>query len=119
MNTNAYIILIIMAIVAVINMATALLIFIMERTNMIGTLKALGMSSGAMQRIFVFHAMQVALKGILLGTLLGLGICLLQQYTHFITMDESSYYMSYAPVKLVVVACVADRPWPRLLFSCS
>lgn len=101
MNTNAYIILIIMAVVAVINMATALLIFIMERTNMIGTLKALGMSSGAMQQIFVYHALNVALKGIILGTLLGVGICLLQQYTHFISMDESSYYMSYAPVKLV------------------
>lgn len=101
MNTNAYIILIIMAIVAVINMATALLIFIMERTNMIGTLKALGMSSGPMQQIFLYHAMSVALKGILLGSLLGIGICLLQHYTHFISMDESSYYMSYAPVKLV------------------
>ncbi|PSK92069.1 lipoprotein-releasing system permease protein [Taibaiella chishuiensis] len=101
MNTNAYIILAIMAVVAVINMATALLIFIMERTNMIGTLKALGMASGAMQKIFVYHALQVALQGILLGTLLGVGICLLQQYTHFISLDESSYYMSYAPVKLV------------------
>lgn len=101
MNTNAYIILIIMAVVAVINMATALLIFIMERTNMIGTLKALGMASGQMQRIFVYHALSVALKGVLLGTLLGTGICLLQQHTQFIRMDESSYYMSYAPVQLV------------------
>ncbi len=101
MNTNAYIILAIMAVVAVINMATALLIFIMERTNMIGTLKALGMPSGAMQQIFVYHALNVALKGVLLGTLLGVGICLLQQYTHFISLDESSYYMSYAPVQLV------------------
>lgn len=101
MNTNAYIILVIMAVVAVINMATALLIFIMERTNMIGTLKALGMSSGKMQQIFLYHAAQVALKGILIGTLMGVGFCLLQQYTHFITMDESAYYMQYAPVKLV------------------
>jgi lipoprotein-releasing system permease protein len=101
MNTNAYIILIIMAVVAVINMSTALLIFIMERTNMIGTLKALGMPSGKMQQIFLFHAGNVALKGILLGTLLGVGFCLLQYYTHFISMDESAYYMQYAPVKLV------------------
>lgn len=101
MNTNAYVILAIMAIVAVINMATALLIFIMERTNMIGTLKALGMPSGSMQQIFLYHAANVALKGILTGTLLGVGFCLLQYYTHFITMDESAYYMQYAPVKLV------------------
>ncbi len=91
MNTNAYIILIIMAVVAVINMSTALLIFIMERTNMIGTLKAMGMPSGKMQQIFLYHAGNVALKGILLGTLLGVGFCLLQQYTHFIRMDESAY----------------------------
>lgn len=101
MNTNAYVILAIMAVVAVINMATALLIFIMERTNMIGTLKALGMASGSMQKIFLYHAANVALKGILIGTLFGVGFCLLQYYTHFITMDESAYYMQYAPVKLV------------------
>lgn len=101
MNTNAYIILIIMAVVAVINMSTALLIFIMERTNMIGTLKALGMPSGQLQRIFLYHAGTVALKGIVWGTILGTGFCLLQQYTHFIGMDESAYYMQYAPVKLV------------------
>ena len=102
MNTNAYIILAIMAVVAVINMATALLIFIMERTNMIGTLKALGMPPGRMQRIFLYHAANVALKGIFWGTLLGVGICLLQDYTHFIKMDETAYYMQYAPVKLEV-----------------
>lgn len=109
MNTNAYIILVIMAIVAVINMATALLIFIMERTNMIGTLKALGMQPPAMQQIFLYHAATVAVKGIIFGTLLGVGFCLLQQYTHFITMDESAYYMKYAPVKLV--------PWHVVLID--
>jgi lipoprotein-releasing system permease protein len=101
MNTNAYIILAIMAIVAVINMSTALLIFIMERTNMIGTLKALGMTSGSMQQVFLYHAANVALKGIAAGTLLGVGFCLLQNHTHFITINESAYYMQYAPVKLV------------------
>jgi len=101
MNTNAYIILFIMAIVAVINMATALLIFIMERTNMIGTLKALGMADAPLEKIFLYHAATVALKGILWGTLLGTGLCLLQQYTHFIKLDETAYYMQYAPMKLV------------------
>jgi lipoprotein-releasing system permease protein len=101
MNTNAYIILAIMAVVAVINLSTALLIFIMERTTMIGILKALGMSAGKMQRIFLYHAGSIALKGILLGTVMGVGLCLLQQYTHFISMDESAYYMQYAPIKLV------------------
>lgn len=101
MNTNAYIILVIMAVVAVINMSTALLVFIMERTNMIGTLKALGMPLARMQQVFLYHAAAVALRGIFSGTVLGVGFCLLQQYTHFIKMDESAYYMQYAPVELV------------------
>jgi lipoprotein-releasing system permease protein len=101
MNTNAYIILFIMAIVAIINMATALLIFIMERTNMIGTLKAIGMQESGLEKIFMYHAANVAFKGILFGTLFGVGFCLLQQYTHFIKLDETAYYMQYAPVKLV------------------
>jgi lipoprotein-releasing system permease protein len=109
MNTNAYIILAIMAIVAVINMATALLIFIMERTNMIGTLKALGMASQSMQKIFLYHAATVAFKGIFIGTVFGVGLCLLQYHTHFITMDESAYYMQYAPVKLI--------PWHVVLID--
>lgn len=101
MNTNAYIILFIMAIVAIINMATALLIFIMERTNMIGTLKAIGMSDRKLQQIFMYHAAQVSIKGVLFGTIFGVGFCLLQQYTHFIKLDETAYYMQYAPIKLI------------------
>ncbi len=109
MNTNAYIILIIMTIVATINLTTALLIFIMERTTMIGILTALGMSPGKLQMVFVYHAGLVASRGILWGTLLGTGICLLQQYTHFIKMDESAYYMQYAPIKIV--------PWHILVID--
>lgn len=101
MDTNAWLILGIMAIVAVINLATALLIFVLERTNMIGIIKALGMSSAAIQKIFLYHAALVAIKGVLWGSILGVACCLLQQYTHFITLDETAYYMSYAPIQLV------------------
>lgn len=99
-NVNTRIILIIMGIVAAVNMATALLIFILERTTMIGTLKALGMRNNKIQSIFGFHAARVALKGILWGTLLGVGICLLQQYTHIIKLNEETYYMKTAPIEL-------------------
>lgn len=126
MNTNAYIILFIMAIVAIINMATALLIFIMERTNMIGTLKAVGMGNGSLVKIFMYHAANVAFKGILFGSVFGVGFCLLQQYTHFIKLDESAYYMQYVPVKLVawqvlvidlgtLLICVASMLLPVLM----
>lgn len=101
MDTNAYIILTIMAIVAVINISTALLIFIMERTKMIGILKAMGTSPQRIQWIFVYHAASIAIKGIAGGTLLGVGLCWLQYHTRFVQMDETAYYMSYVPIKLV------------------
>lgn len=101
MDTNTYIILVIMAIIAVINLSTALLIFIMERTHMVGVLKTLGMPAAGMQRIFLYHAARVAIKGIFIGILIGVGICLLQQYTQFIRINESAYYMQYVPIKLV------------------
>ncbi len=100
MNTNTYIILIIMGIVAFINLSTALLIFIMERTHMIGVLKTLGLNGSSLQLIFMYHAASVAIRGILSGILLGVGLCLLQQYTHFIALDEHAYYMQYVPIQL-------------------
>jgi len=99
-NLNTQVLLAIMAIVAVINIATGLLIFILERTNMIGTLKALGMSNGSIQRIFLYQSLYVSFKGIVGGTLLGVALCLLQHYTHFVSLDEATYSVSYAPVAI-------------------
>lgn len=101
MNRNTYIILIIMAVVAVINLSTALLIFILERTNMVGILKTLGMPMGEIQKIFLYHSALISLKGILWGTVVGVGFCLLQSYTHIIPLPESAYYMQYVPIKLI------------------
>lgn len=97
-DVNARVLLIIMAIVAVINMATALLIFILERTQMIGILKAMGMNNWKIQKIFLVHAGMISLKGILWGNLIAFIIAFLQIKYQFITLDESVYYMKYAPV---------------------
>ncbi|RQO32392.1 hypothetical protein DBR32_01955 [Taibaiella sp. KBW10] len=99
-NVNTRIILIIMAIVAAINMATALLIFILERTHMIGVLKALGMPNSEVQKTFGYHAALVAFKGIFWGTILGVGLCLLQYYGQVIQLNENTYYMKAAPIEL-------------------
>lgn len=101
MNRNTSIILIIMAVVAVINLSTALLIFILERTNMSAILKSLGMPVQKIQLIFLFHSATVALKGIFWGTIAGVGFCLLQKYFHFISLNESAYYMKYMPIHLI------------------
>jgi lipoprotein-releasing system permease protein len=106
-NTNAYVILIIMAIVAVIGMSTAILIFIMERTNMVGMLKALGMSNGRIQQIFIYHALRTTLIGIALGNIVGIGLCYLQQTYPFIQLPEVTYYMKYVPVKLSIAMILA------------
>ncbi len=100
-NTNRKIIIIIMCVVALMNLITCLLILVLERSRMIGLLKAVGASDAQVQIIFWNQALMISFTGIALGTLLGVGICLLQQYTGFISLDEASYYVAKAPVKLI------------------
>lgn len=75
LDVNTRVLLILMLIVGVINMITALLIMILERTNMIGMLKAMGMSNGGMMKIFLYNAIYLVGIGLLLGNILGLGLC--------------------------------------------
>lgn len=90
--------LILMLIVALMNMTTSLLILILDRTRMIGILKALGADNSEVRKIFLYNALLILLAGLFLGNALGLGICKLQQMTGFITLDESSYYFTQAPI---------------------
>lgn len=99
-NKNEVIILVIMTIVAIINMITAILILILERTNMIGIIKALGMRSANIQEIFIYQAGYIILAGLLLGDTLGIGIAALQKATGFFKLPEESYYMSVAAISL-------------------
>jgi lipoprotein-releasing system permease protein len=99
-KVNERIILILMFVVAVINMITSLLILILERTNMIGTLKAMGAGNGSIQSIFLINAAHIICWGMLMGDALGLGICYLQQTFGIIRLPEESYYVSVAPVSI-------------------
>lgn len=99
-DVNAAVVLVIMLVVAFFNMATALLILVMERTRTIGLLKALGMRNGPLRRIFLYRAGFVALRGLLWGNLFGLGLCLFQATTHAVKLSAEGYLLSEVPVAL-------------------
>ncbi len=98
LDQNISIILTLMITVACINMITALLILIIERTNMIGILKALGSRSSLIKRIFLNHALYILILGLIFGNILGLGICWIQSEYQIITLDQETYYLSFVPV---------------------
>jgi lipoprotein-releasing system permease protein len=112
LDVNRNVIFIVMSAVAIINLITCLLIFALERIRMIGVLKALGSANFVIQKIFLYHATIIAFRGVIIGFLVGIGICLLQQYTGFIKLDETAYFISYAPVKIiwwqVILVCFAS-----------
>lgn len=99
-DVNGQIVLAIMAIVAIINLAVALLILIVDKAKMVGLLKALGMERKKVQLIFLYHSSLIAVVGILLGNVLGLSICFLQEKFGFLKLSEATYYMSQVPVRI-------------------
>ena len=100
LDVNTKVLLVLMMVVGVINMVTALLIMILERTNMIGILKAFGMSDYSVMKIFLYNALYLVGLGLLLGNILGLGLGFLQQYTHIYKLEQASYYLAYVPVEI-------------------
>jgi lipoprotein-releasing system permease protein len=99
LDINTKVLLVLMMIVGVINMITALLIMILERTNMIGMLKAFGMTDYSVMKVFLYNAIYLVGIGLLLGNILGLGLGFIQQYTHIFKLNQSSYYLAYVPVE--------------------
>lgn len=99
-NQTKRIVIVTMLVVAIINLITCLLILVMERTRMVGVLKSLGMPTGQIGTIFWYYAGWIASIGVGAGLLLGIGLCILQQTTGFIKMDEATYYVATAPVSM-------------------
>ncbi len=100
LDVNAQVMLVLMVIVAVINMISALLIMILERTTMIGLFKAMGAGNWNIQKVFLYNAAYIIGLGLILGNTLGIGLSVFQYHTHFFKLDPASYYMDFVPIQL-------------------
>ena len=106
LDMNVWVILTLMVLVAGFNMVSSLLVIILERTQMIGILKAMGARNWSIRKVFLYFSVMLILKALVLGNILGVGICLIQQYTHVFKLDPTSYYLEYVPINLTILHLV-------------
>lgn len=97
---NIIVIIVIMIIVATINMVVALLVLILERTQMIGILKAIGANNWSVRKIFLYNAFYLIVRGLLWGNCIGIGLIIIQQQFGIIKLNPDSYYVNVAPAHL-------------------
>lgn len=97
-DVNGIIIISLMLMVAGVNMITALLILILERANMIGLVKAMGMSNVSVRKVFFYLSLKLLWRGLLIGNIIGIGVVLLQYFFHLVKLDSNTYYVEYVPV---------------------
>jgi lipoprotein-releasing system permease protein len=102
LDLNVWIIMALMMAVAGVTMISGLLIIILERTTMIGLLKALGARNKMIRHTFLWFAVFIIGKGLIIGNIVGLGICLLQKFTGIVALDPQTYYVATVPVEINV-----------------
>ncbi|EAZ83230.1 ABC transporter permease [Algoriphagus machipongonensis] len=107
LDTNVYVFVGLISFVAVFNMGAILFILIMERTQMIGLLKAMGTRNKQIRSIFFFNGMNILARGLVIGNAIGLGFGVLQDTFKLIPLDPASYYMSYVPI---------EWNWPIIIY---
>jgi len=99
-DSNIYLIIVLMLLVGIINIAVALLVLILERTQLIGILKALGADNWKIRKIFLYNAFYLISRGLLFGNLIGLGLLLLQKHFGLLKLNAESYYVNQVPIYL-------------------
>ena len=97
---NIVVILIIMIVVSTINMVVALLVLILERTQMIGILKSMGANNWSIRKLFLYNAFYLILRGLFWGNLIGIGFLVIQKYFGIIKLPPENYYVTVAPVDI-------------------
>jgi lipoprotein-releasing system permease protein len=99
LDINVIIIIILMVVISIVNMTSALLIIILERQNMIGTLKAMGIMDKTVMHIFLRNAVAIIGRGMLFGNMFGIGLAFLQWKFKLIGLNPENYYVSAVPIQ--------------------
>lgn len=107
LDMNVVIILTLMMVVAAFTLISAMLMIVLERIRVIGNFKALGATNGSIRRIFIYLTGKLIIKALIIGNIIGIGLCLLQKYGHIVRLDPSAYYMPYVPISLSIPALLA------------
>lgn len=127
-DVNGIIIIALMLMVAGVNMITALLILILERANMVGMVKSLGMSNASVRKVFFFVSMKLLSRGLLIGNIIGITLVLIQYFTHVIQLNSDTYYVEYVPMIFnigyilllntgIIVCCLLMMFFPTLILT--
>lgn len=99
-DINVLIIIILMLAVAGFNMIAGILVLVLEKTNEIGLLKAFGANNLLIKKVFLWHSAFILIKGLFWGNLIGILLVFFQMRTHFLKLDQASYYISYVPAEI-------------------
>jgi len=102
LNLNVIIILVLMLLISTINMGSGLLVLIITKTQLIGLLKAIGTNNWDIRKLFLYQAVFIILRGVIIGNVIGIGLCLLQSYFTIIPLNPEVYYLDAVPVELNV-----------------
>jgi len=104
LDTNVLIIISLMIIIGIVNIGSVLLVMIVVRSNFIGVLKSLGASDWSIRKVFLYQTGFLILKAMLIGNIIGLGLCYLQYEFQLITLDSSIYFLSHVPIELSILS---------------
>lgn len=100
LDLNVLIILVLMILIGIINMGSGLLVLIITKTQLIGLLKALGANNWSIRKLFLHQAVFIIVRGMIIGNIIGIGICLLQSYFSIIPLNPEVYYLDAVPIEL-------------------
>ena len=106
LDTNVVIILVLMSIVAGFTIISGLLILILEKTNMIGILKSMGAADNSIRKTFLYQGCFLVGKGMIIGNIIGLAVCLLQSKYHIFSLDPEVYYVDFVPIELTAFSWI-------------